>query len=86
MRLAHGGFRSLSDVEEGVPAYLSAKRQRHAFWRPPMENDLNTVNFAEIEARARLMRAEAARDGFISFRNALANAFAALTFRGTKAA
>lgn len=46
----------------------------------------NEINFAEIEANARKMRAEVARAGFFAVRRAVTNAFSALTFRGSKPA
>lgn len=51
-----------------------------------MTDTLTAVNIADIEARARKMRAEATRDGFLAIRRGIANAFAALTLRGAKAA
>lgn len=42
-----------------------------------------SVNHADIEARARQLRAEAARHGILTVRNAIANAFSALTLRST---
>lgn len=46
----------------------------------------NEINFAEIEANARKMRAEATLAAFVAMRRAFADLFAALTFRGSKAA
>lgn len=51
-----------------------------------MTNDLSTINHAQIEARARVLRAQAARNGFISFRDAISNVIASLFLRGSKAA
>ncbi len=51
-----------------------------------MTHDLNNLDFAQIEARARILRAQAARNGFVSFRKAIANAFSTLWLRNSKPA
>lgn len=44
------------------------------------------VNFADIEARARQMRAEAARDGFVAMRRIISDLLSALPLMGGKTA
>jgi len=51
-----------------------------------MNNDTQDINFAAIEARARQMRAEAARDGFVAMRRAISSLFSGLSLRAGKAA
>mgnify|MGYP001796688608 CR=1 FL=1 len=43
-----------------------------------MQNEITATDLAEIEARARVLRAQAARHGLITLRNAIANAVASL--------
>lgn len=51
-----------------------------------MDFDIETIDLAQIEARARKLRADATRRGFASFRDAVASVFASLSLRGSKTA
>lgn len=51
-----------------------------------MTHTYASVNHNDIEARARVLRAEATRHGLQVVRNAIANAFASLSLRTGKAA
>jgi hypothetical protein len=51
-----------------------------------MEFDTSPARIAEIEARARVLRAEAARDGMRSMTQGIAHALASLFGRRTNAA
>lgn len=51
-----------------------------------MDFDLETIDLAQIEARARKLRAEATRRGFVGFREAVASIFASLSLRDSKTA
>jgi hypothetical protein len=61
----------------GVSIYRPTKRNPNR-WKYIMNNpsdiqDVRTVNFAEIENRARQLRAQAVKDGFVAFKKALAS-------------
>lgn len=51
-----------------------------------MDYDTSPARIAEIEARARVLRAQAARDGMIAFKEALAALVASVFGRRTNAA
>jgi len=51
-----------------------------------MDFDTSPARIAEIEARARVLRAEAARGGMIAFKDALSHLVASLFGRRTNAA
>ena len=46
----------------------------------PQDINVQDIDFAAIDARARQLRAEAARDGFVAMRNAVTSLFSVSLF------